>query len=156
MERKARLIHVFSFRFLSYAEPVGQFRLKPGTKGTYVRVISMSLAVRLLRRPPVITSAHSLRQIQRQGRHSPLEDLVQLLLAQRDMRPAISQADRAGMTMKVISRRGMEPGRARNLRRDRRVRRRSSWASTHSSADNRRRLARGGLAAAVTFDRHPD
>lgn len=36
VERKARLIHVYSFRFTTYDEPLGAFRVAC-TKGTYVR-----------------------------------------------------------------------------------------------------------------------
>ncbi len=36
VEREARLIHIYSFRFGAYQEPFGQFRLAC-TKGTYVR-----------------------------------------------------------------------------------------------------------------------
>ena len=38
VERKARLIHVYSFRFTDYTEPVGFFRVAC-TKGTYVRAL---------------------------------------------------------------------------------------------------------------------
>src|SRR5438067_3301731 len=36
VEREARLIHIYNFRFSQYVEPVAQFRLAC-TKGTYVR-----------------------------------------------------------------------------------------------------------------------
>jgi tRNA pseudouridine55 synthase len=39
VERKARLIHVYSFRFSGYTEPFGQFRIAC-TKGTYVRSLA--------------------------------------------------------------------------------------------------------------------
>jgi tRNA pseudouridine55 synthase len=39
VERKPRLIHVYSFRFSSYAEPLGHFRVAC-TKGTYVRALA--------------------------------------------------------------------------------------------------------------------
>jgi len=39
VERKARLIHIYSFRFGSYTEPFGQFRIAC-TKGTYVRALA--------------------------------------------------------------------------------------------------------------------
>jgi tRNA pseudouridine55 synthase len=39
VERKARLIHIYSFRFASYSEPFGQFRIAC-TKGTYVRALA--------------------------------------------------------------------------------------------------------------------
>jgi len=39
VEREARLIHIYNFRFTDYAEPVGTFKLAC-TKGTYVRSIA--------------------------------------------------------------------------------------------------------------------
>ena len=39
VERKARLVHIYSFRFASYSEPLGQFRIAC-TKGTYVRALA--------------------------------------------------------------------------------------------------------------------
>lgn len=39
VERKPRLIHVYSFRFSAYTEPFGQFRIAC-TKGTYVRALA--------------------------------------------------------------------------------------------------------------------
>jgi tRNA pseudouridine55 synthase len=39
VERKARLIHIYSFRFSGYTEPFGQFRIAC-TKGTYVRALA--------------------------------------------------------------------------------------------------------------------
>ncbi len=39
VERKARMIHIYSFRFTSYQEPIGQFRAAC-TKGTYVRTLA--------------------------------------------------------------------------------------------------------------------
>lgn len=46
VERKARLIHIYSFRFSDYAEPFGQFRVAC-TKGTYVRTIAHDLGQKL-------------------------------------------------------------------------------------------------------------
>jgi tRNA pseudouridine55 synthase len=46
VERKARFIHVYTFRFLSYQEPVGHFRIAC-TKGTYVRSIAHDLGQRV-------------------------------------------------------------------------------------------------------------
>jgi len=45
VERKPRLIHVYSFRFTSYAEPLGWFRVDC-TKGTYVRALVHELGVK--------------------------------------------------------------------------------------------------------------
>jgi len=42
VEREARLIHIYSFRFASYQEPLGQFRIAC-TKGTYVRSSAQEL-----------------------------------------------------------------------------------------------------------------
>ncbi len=42
VERDARLVHVYNFRFSAYTEPVGDFRLAC-TKGTYVRSIAHDL-----------------------------------------------------------------------------------------------------------------
>ncbi len=39
VERKPRLIHIYSFRFAGYTEPLGQFRIAC-TKGTYVRALA--------------------------------------------------------------------------------------------------------------------
>lgn len=46
VERKARLVHVYNFRFTSYTEPLGQFRLAC-TKGTYVRSVAHELGQNL-------------------------------------------------------------------------------------------------------------
>jgi tRNA pseudouridine55 synthase len=46
VEREARLIHVYNFRFTSYQEPLGLFRLAC-TKGTYVRSIAHDLGQNL-------------------------------------------------------------------------------------------------------------
>jgi tRNA pseudouridine55 synthase len=42
VEREPRLIHIYTFRFSGYAEPVGTFRLAC-TKGTYVRSLAHEL-----------------------------------------------------------------------------------------------------------------
>jgi len=46
VERKARLIHVYSFRFAGYTEPFGQFRIAC-TKGTYVRALAHELGQKI-------------------------------------------------------------------------------------------------------------
>lgn len=46
VERKPRLIHVYSFRFSEYNEPFARFRLAC-TKGTYVRTIAHDLGQKL-------------------------------------------------------------------------------------------------------------
>src|SRR5436189_2373843 len=42
VERKERMIHIYSFRFTIYEEPIGQFRVAC-TKGTYVRTLAHDL-----------------------------------------------------------------------------------------------------------------
>ena len=46
IERKARLIHVYNFRFTQYEEPFGFFRVAC-TKGTYVRSLAHELGQKL-------------------------------------------------------------------------------------------------------------
>src|ERR1041384_3073714 len=46
VEREARLIHVYNFRFTDYREPIGTFKLAC-TKGTYVRSIAHDLGQKL-------------------------------------------------------------------------------------------------------------
>ena len=46
IERKPRLIHIYSLRFSAYEEPYGQFRLSC-TKGTYARSIAHELGEKL-------------------------------------------------------------------------------------------------------------
>ena len=46
VEREARLIHIYNFRFSSYTEPTGTFRLAC-TKGTYVRSVAHELGQKL-------------------------------------------------------------------------------------------------------------
>jgi tRNA pseudouridine55 synthase len=44
--REPRLVHIYTFRFVSYAEPLGQFRVAC-TKGTYVRSLVHDLGQKL-------------------------------------------------------------------------------------------------------------
>jgi tRNA pseudouridine55 synthase len=46
VERKPRLIHIYSFRFTNYNEPFGDFRVAC-TKGTYVRALAHELGQKL-------------------------------------------------------------------------------------------------------------
>ena len=46
VEREARLIHIYNFRFTGYTEPHGTFRLAC-TKGTYVRSVAHELGQKL-------------------------------------------------------------------------------------------------------------
>jgi tRNA pseudouridine55 synthase len=46
VERQARLIHIYNFRFSDYQEPIGRFRVAC-TKGTYVRTLAHELGQKL-------------------------------------------------------------------------------------------------------------
>ena len=46
VEREARLVHIYNFRFTGYAGPLGQFRVAC-TKGTYIRSIAHDLGQKL-------------------------------------------------------------------------------------------------------------
>lgn len=46
VERPARLIHIYSYRFTKYEEPIGEFRVAC-TKGTYVRSLAHDLGQKL-------------------------------------------------------------------------------------------------------------
>jgi tRNA pseudouridine55 synthase len=46
VERKARLVHIYTFRFTAYQEPIGTFRVAC-TKGTYVRSLAHELGQKL-------------------------------------------------------------------------------------------------------------
>jgi len=46
VERKERLVHLYSFRFSAYQEPIGHFRVAC-TKGTYVRTLVHDLGQKL-------------------------------------------------------------------------------------------------------------
>lgn len=46
VEREPRLVHIYNFRFIQYAEPLGDFRLAC-TKGTYVRSIAHDLGQKI-------------------------------------------------------------------------------------------------------------
>ena len=46
VERKERLVHIYTFRFSAYQEPVGHFRVAC-TKGTYVRTLVHDLGQKL-------------------------------------------------------------------------------------------------------------
>ena len=46
VERKPRLIRIYSFRFAKYDEPIGRFRIAC-TKGTYVRSLTHDIGQKL-------------------------------------------------------------------------------------------------------------
>ena len=85
VEREARLIHIYNFRFTDYREPLGTFKLGC-TKGTYVRSIAHDLGEKLS------CGAHlaSLRRIS-SGKFDvadakPLDDILRLPLNELEKR----------------------------------------------------------------------
>jgi len=46
VEREPRLVHIYNFRFTTYVEPLGEFRLAC-TKGTYVRSVAHDLGQKI-------------------------------------------------------------------------------------------------------------
>lgn len=46
VERQARLVHIYSFQFSDYQEPIGRFRVAC-TKGTYVRSLAQELGQKI-------------------------------------------------------------------------------------------------------------
>jgi len=46
VEREPRLVHIYNFRFTTYAEPLGEFKLAC-TKGTYVRSVAHDLGQKI-------------------------------------------------------------------------------------------------------------
>jgi len=85
VERKARLVHIYSFQFSEYNEPIGRFRFAC-TKGTYVRSAAHELGQKLG------CGAHlaSLRRTVSGKFHvkdaMPLEDLVKLTPSELEKR----------------------------------------------------------------------
>ncbi len=85
VEREPRLIHVYSFQFTEYREPIGHFRITCA-KGTYVRSLAHDLGQKLS------CGAH-LAALRRTGsgkfnvaNASPLEDLLRLSPADLEKR----------------------------------------------------------------------
>jgi tRNA pseudouridine55 synthase len=85
VERKERLVHVYSFKFSSYAEPIADFRIAC-TKGTYVRSLAHELGQK------VGCGAHlaTLRRL-RSGRFdvsqaTPLDQILKLSPQQLEQR----------------------------------------------------------------------
>ncbi|MBI4661846.1 MAG: tRNA pseudouridine(55) synthase TruB [Verrucomicrobia bacterium] len=85
VERKPRLVHIYSFKFSAYAEPIGQFKVAC-TKGTYVRTLAHDLGQKLgcgahlasLRR--MVSGAFDIANA------LPLEEALQLSVRQLEQR----------------------------------------------------------------------
>jgi tRNA pseudouridine55 synthase len=80
VERKERLVHIYSFRFASYVEPLGQFTIAC-TKGTYVRSIAHDLGQKLGCGAHLATLRRTQSGQFKVSSAKPLEDLLRLTTA---------------------------------------------------------------------------
>jgi tRNA pseudouridine55 synthase len=85
VERKPRLVHIYNFKFSSYSEPIGHFKVAC-TKGTYVR-----------------TLAHDLGNILGCGAH--LATLRRLASGDFDVKDALPLADALKLSVHEIEKR---------------------------------------------------
>lgn len=85
VEREARLVHVYNFRFTEYAEPLGQFRLAC-TKGTYVRSVAHELGQKLGCGAHLTTLRRSVSGKFDVADALPLQTILDLSQAQLEMR----------------------------------------------------------------------
>jgi tRNA pseudouridine55 synthase len=85
VERKPKLVRIYSFRFVDYSEPIGKFKVAC-TKGTYIRSLAFDLGEKLG------CGAHlsSLRRISSGGFHvesaAAMDDLLNLPISQLEKR----------------------------------------------------------------------
>jgi tRNA pseudouridine55 synthase len=85
VEREARLVHVYNFRFLNYAAPLGQFRLAC-TKGTYVRSVAHELGQKLGCGAHLATLRRSVSGKFDVADATPLDDVLKMSQAQLEKR----------------------------------------------------------------------
>jgi len=85
VEREARLIHVYNFRFTEYAEPLGKFRVAC-TKGTYVRSLAHDLGKNLGCGAHLSTLRRSASGKFDVADAKPLDEVLQMSTAQLEKR----------------------------------------------------------------------
>jgi tRNA pseudouridine55 synthase len=83
--REPRLIHVYSFRFSSYEEPLGQFRVAC-TKGTYVRSIAHELGQKVGCGAHLATLRRTVSGKFDVANAAPLEEIMKLSSAELEKR----------------------------------------------------------------------
>src|SRR5215469_3876577 len=85
VEREPRLVHIYNFRFTSYAEPGGDFRLAC-TKGTYVRSIAHELGQKIGCGAHLATLRRSASGKFDVADSKPLDDVLKLSLGELEKR----------------------------------------------------------------------
>ena len=85
VERKERLIHIYNFRFSAYEEPIGTFSIAC-TKGTYVRSIAHDLGQKLGCGAHLKTLRRTASGKFNVAEAIPLEDVLNLSLAEMEKR----------------------------------------------------------------------
>ncbi len=85
VERKPRLIHIYTFRFSEYNEPLGRFKLAC-TKGTYVRSVAHDLGQKLGCGAHLATLRRSASGRFDVTEASKLDDLLKMSLAEVQQR----------------------------------------------------------------------
>jgi tRNA pseudouridine55 synthase len=78
-------VHIYSFKFSSYEEPVGQFRMAC-TKGTYVRAAAHDLGQKLGCGAHLVSLRRTVSGKFNVKDATPLEDLVKLTPAELEKR----------------------------------------------------------------------
>jgi tRNA pseudouridine55 synthase len=81
VEREPRLVHIYNFRFTSYSEPRGEFRLAC-TKGTYVRSVAHDLGQKIGCGAHLSTLRRSVSGKFDVAEAAPLEDVLKLTVAE--------------------------------------------------------------------------
>jgi tRNA pseudouridine55 synthase len=85
VEREPRLIHVYNFRFMNYAEPLGEFRLAC-TKGTYVRSIAHDIGQKLGCGAHLATLRRSVSGKFDAADAKPLDEILKMTMAELEKR----------------------------------------------------------------------
>jgi tRNA pseudouridine55 synthase len=83
--REPRLIHIYSYRFVSYQEPLGQFKISC-TKGTYVRSLAHELGQKLGCGAHLATLRRTVAGKFDVAAAAKLEDVLQLAPAELEQR----------------------------------------------------------------------
>ena len=85
VEREPRLVHIYSFRFTDYREPLGAFKLAC-TKGTYVRSVAQDLGLKLGCGAHLATLRRSAAGKFDIADAKPLDDVLKLSVAELEKR----------------------------------------------------------------------
>lgn len=85
VEREPRLIHIYSFRFTDYVEPLGTFKLAC-TKGTYIRSVAHDLGQKLGCGAHLATLRRSVSGKFDVAEAKPLDEVLKLSVAELEKR----------------------------------------------------------------------